>query len=96
MLDSEVAHRWYQIGVILGVSVGKLEAIRSSKQPAQNNEMMMFTEFLKTNKDALSGTWQLLVDAVGHEAGGNDLRLAQTLSKKIAKKLSGKGVNIYM
>lgn len=92
MLNSEVAYRWYQMGVILGVSVGKLKEIRLSQPTAQNSEMEMFTEFLRTNKD----TWQLLVDAVGHEAGGNNLKLAQTLSKKIAKKLSGNGVNVYI
>jgi hypothetical protein len=29
-------------------------------------------------------TWQWLVDAVGHSAGGNDKRLAKTLAEIIA------------
>ena len=89
MLDAKVAPRWYQMGVTLGARVADLEAIRFSKLPAQESERKMLDAWLK-NADPERTTWQWLVDAVGHSAGGNYQRLAKTLAKKIAAKLAGK------
>ena len=92
MLGAKVAPRWYQMGVTLGTRVADLEAIRLSKLPAQDSEKMMLDAWLK-NTDMT--TWQWLVDAVGHSAGGNYQRLAKTLAKKIAAKLAGKPIRTY-
>ena len=89
MLASKVAHRWYQMGVILGVPVAQLEDIRLDEDLAGDRESAMFTKFLRSYSDILQPTWQLLVDAVGHKAGGDNLRLAQTLSRIIAEKFPG-------
>ena len=89
MLDSKVAHRWYQMGVILGVPVDQLENIRLKNDDAGDCERVMFTKFLSADRDSLRPTWQLLVDAVGHKAGGNNLGLAQNLSKKVAERFPG-------
>ena len=89
MLASKVAHRWYQMGVILGVSVAQLEDIRLGNESAGDCERVVFTKFLSADRDTLRPTWQLLVDAVGHKAGGDNLRLAQALSSSVAEKFPG-------
>ena len=89
MLNGKVAPRWYQMGVCLGARVADLEAIRLRKMPARDSERMMLVDWLN-NADKKTTTWQWLVDAVGHSAGGNHQRLARTLAKKIAAKLAGK------
>ena len=89
MLASKVAHRWYQMGVILGVPVAQLENIRLKNADAGDCERVMFTKFLSADREALRPTWQLLVDAVGHKAGGNNVGLAQTLSNKVAERFPG-------
>ena len=91
MLNSKVTHRWYQIGVILGVPVSKLEEIRLDEELAgdRESESAMFTNFLSSDSNILQPTWQLLVDAVGHKAGGNNQRLAETLSSRVAEKFPG-------
>ena len=87
MLALRVAARWYQMGVCLGARVADLESIRLSRLPAGDSERMMLDAWLK-NGD-LPQTWQVLVDSVGHVAGGNNRRLAGKLSKKVAAKVSG-------
>lgn len=80
LLDHKVASRWYQMGVVLGVPVGELESIRNGQDTnAGMREAAMLQSWLQTS--LLSQTWQVLVDAVGHDAGGNHRGLA----KKIAK-----------
>jgi hypothetical protein len=87
MLNSKVAARWYQVGVVLGSKVSDLEVIRMKQFSAQESEQEMFKMWLTNCED--EATWQRLVDAVGHSAGGNNLRLALALSEKIIdKKLS--------
>ena len=88
MLDAKVASRWYQMGVTVGAPVAYLEAIRLEKLPAQESERRMLDAWL-TNADPERTTWQWLVDAVGHRAGGNHQKRAGVLAKKIAAKLAG-------
>lgn len=87
MLDGKVAPRWYQMGVTLGVPVAELEAILLHKLLAQESERMMLDAWLK-NTDTTKTTWQWLVDAVGHNAGGQNPKLAE----KIAAKWHGEAV----
>ena len=92
MLEAKVAPRWYQMGVTLGVPVAHLEAVRLNRNlSVQESERGMLDAWLK-NADPERTTWQWLVDAVGHSAGGNYQRLAKTLAKKIAAKLAGKTI----
>ena len=92
MLGAKVAPRWYQMGVTLGTRVADLEAIRAKKDlSAQESERRMLDAWLK-NTENTKTTWQWLVDAVGHRAGGNHPRLAKTLAEKIATKLTGEGI----
>ena len=91
MLDAKVAPRWYQMGVTLGTRVADLEEIRLKNLSAQESEGRMLGAWLN-NADKKRTTWQWLVDAVGHSAGGQYQRLAKTLAKKIATKLTGEGI----
>lgn len=80
MLKGKVAARWYQVGVVLGTPIRELETIRMNKDgSARSRELMMLQSFLENGGE--SATWQRLVDAVGHEAGGDYRGLALQLSK---------------
>ena len=89
MLGGKVTSRWYQVGIVLGSKVSDLEDIRIKKDiSATTSQQEMFEKWLLNCAD--KATWQRLVDAVGHKAGGNNLRLAKEFSQKINEKLSGK------
>ena len=90
MLGAKVAPRWYQMGVTLSTRVADLEAIRLENLSAQESEGRMLGAWLN-NTEMTRTTWQWLVDAVGHSAGGNYQRLAKALAEKIATKLTGEG-----
>ena len=87
LLAAKVAPRWYQMGVVLGVQVAVLESIRLKNNPAKDSEREMFDAWL--DNASLPQTWQVLVDAIGHEAGGNHRKLAKTVSKKVSTQPSG-------
>ena len=87
LLAAKVAPRWYQMGVVLGVQVAVLESIRLKNNPAKGSEREMFDAWLKSA--SLPQTWQVLVDAIGHEAGGNHRKLAKTVSRKVSTQPSG-------
>ena len=80
MLGNSVAARWYQMGTCLGTPVGELESIRVLKDTTPiDKQAKMFHAWLssiETNK-----TWQWLVDAVGHNAGGKHQKMAKILSE---------------
>ena len=80
LLAAKVAPRWYQMGVVLGVQVEVLERIRLKNDPAKDSEREMFDAWLNNGSLKLLQTWQLLVDAIGHEAGGNHRKLAKTVA----------------
>lgn len=89
-LGNEVAARWYQMGVIMGVSVAGLENIRVNPKytSVEDYEEAMLTLWLK-GVPLLPKTWQVLVDAVEHKAGGDYPVLAEKLSENIAAYLQG-------
>ena len=82
LLNNKIASRWYQMGVVLGVPVCELESIRNGKDTdAGIREAAMLRTWLQTS--LLPQTWQVLVDAVGHDAGGNHKGLAKKIATKI-------------
>lgn len=89
-LGNEVASRWYQIGVIIGVPVAALENIRANPKntSVEDYEQAMLKQWLGGHA-LLPKTWQVLVDAVRHKAGGDYPVLAEGLSKNIATHLQG-------
>ena len=89
LLAAKVAPRWYQMGVVLGVQVAELESIRLKNNPAKDSERQMFGAWLENENASLPQTWQVLVDAIGHEAGGNHRKLAKTVSKKVSTQPPG-------
>ena len=94
MLNAKVAHRWYQMGISLGARVSDMEIIRVGKPKAVEGERMMLDAWLRNCDNT---TWQWLVDAVGHVAGGNHQRHAKFLAEKIASRLpSGMTIKCYL
>ena len=72
-----VAQRWYQIGLQLGVEVHRLEEIHGSDQECL--ETMLKTG-IETDPDSM--TWQSIVEAVRHTAGGNNSVIADNIAAK--------------
>ena len=85
LLENEVAARWYQMGIVMGVRVKDLQMIRDDNQLAADKFKAMIDSWLKNS--LLPQTWQLLVDAVEHSAGGNNGFLARQIAEALAKKL---------
>ena len=76
---SAVAHRWVQVGVLLGVAFSWLEQRRNARQDDQQNLRDTLCHWLDTLGEAV--TLQRLVEAVEHSAGGNSPALAETVKK---------------
>ena len=72
-----VAQRWYQIGLQLGVEVHRLEEIHESDKECLR---AMLKTGIETDPDCM--TWQSIVEAVGHAAGGNNNALAGDIAKR--------------
>ena len=80
------------MGVILGAHVSDLEAIRLAGLSATKSEHKVLQAWLSNCENP---TWQRLVDAVGHRAGGNHQRLAKSLSKELDKNDAGNTDNLH-
>lgn len=82
LLD-EVAHRWYEIGVLLGVPIHQLT--RTFSAMASQQEKLQ--EMVKCWLDSRGGgprrtsSWSQLVGAVEHQAGGENRSLAISIAR---------------
>ena len=73
---SDVAHRWIQTGVLLGVEWAWLVSLRERRVTAQQS----LRETLRHWLDSLGEvTLPRLVEAIEHSAGANDSRLAEAM-----------------
>ena len=86
-----MAHRWKHIGLALRLDPDQLSTIEFDHRTV----CYCFTEVLRLwlqmayNFERFGEpSWTLLVEAVGHPAGGNDRALAE----KIAEKYGGSGL----
>ena len=83
-MGNGVSARWYQMGIVMGVPVADLEIIRVNRDlSVVDREGAMIATWLQGG--LLSSTWQVLVDAVEHEAGGGNPRLAKHIAAEVAK-----------
>jgi len=80
----EVEHRWYQLGVLLGLPVHILDGFQENYEDLSERLRAMLQELLKkgNTEEYEKPSWQVLVDAVEHSAGGGNPRLAGELAKK--------------
>ena len=85
LLGNEVTARWYQMGIVMGVHVGELEIIREGEKLVVDKLRAMIECWLRGS--LLPQTWQVLVDAVEHSAGGNNGLLARQIAAALAKEL---------
>lgn len=73
-LLTDVSDRWFQIGVLLGIKVPKLKALKGEKNPL----LAMLQRWLNDPGDK---TVELVVEATSHRAGGNNKVAAKKVSK---------------
>ena len=80
----EVEHRWYQLGVLLGLPVHTLDGYQENYDDLGDRLREMLQEWLKKGytEEYEVPSWQVLVDAVEHSAGGENPKLAGELAKK--------------
>ena len=79
----EVEHRWYQLGVLLGLPVHILDGFQENYDDLSHRLRAMLQEWLKKGNtgEYEIPSWQVLVNAVEHSAGGGNPRLAGELAK---------------
>lgn len=79
----DVEHRWYQLGVLLGLPVHTLDGYQENYDDLRDRLHAMLQEWLKkgNTEEYEVPSWQVLVDAVEHSAGGENPRLAGELAK---------------
>ena len=80
----DVEHRWYQLGVLLGLPVHTLDGFQENYDDLRDRLRVMLQEWLQKGYtgEYEVPSWQVLVDAVEHSAGGENPRLAGELAKK--------------
>ena len=80
----EVEHRWYQLGVLLGLPVHTLDGYQENYDDISERQHAMLQEWLQKGYtgEYEVPSWQVLVDAVEHSAGGENPRLAAKLAAK--------------
>ena len=79
----EVEHRWYQLGVLLGLPVHILDGFQENYDDLSERLRAMLQEWLLqgNTEDYETPSWRVLVDAVEHSAGGGNPRLAEELAE---------------
>ena len=81
----DVAPRWWDIGLALGINDPLLETIKAEhKTDPENCLTAMLRLWLKRSYDTErygTPSWQRLSEAVRHPAGGNDPALAYEISQ---------------
>ena len=67
----------------MGVNIEQLEIIRldPTGRPVSERETAMISSWLR--QSLLPQTWQVLVDAVQHEAGGQNKALAKSIAAQL-------------
>ena len=83
-----VTARWKYIGLALRLSPALLETIESDRGNLQDRLTEVLTQWLNHNYDTKrfgEPTWELLAEAVGHPAGGNNSALADEIRQRHSK-----------
>lgn len=77
-----VNSRWYQIGVQLGLPVQTLDGYQDVCDSLSIRLRATMKEWLHNTGEYQIPSWQALVDAVEHSAGGANQKLARELAAK--------------
>ena len=82
----EVVAHWKSIGIALRLKPAVLDSIQANNSSDPTTCLtLMVTEWLRRNYNVEKfgePTWQRLVEAVGHPAGGADMALAMNIATK--------------
>ena len=80
-----VAANWKNVGIALRLKHDSLESIQVSGRNPRDCLCSMVIEWLKRNYNVRKfgePTWQKLVEAVAHPAGGSNMALATEMAKR--------------
>ena len=80
-----MAGKWRRIGLALRLDPDLLNRIRGNHTDVEDCLEDVLTAWLKNAYDVTrfgAPSWKLLVEAVAHPAGGNDLTLAERIAGK--------------
>ena len=80
-----VAHNWRRLGLALRLHPPQLDRIEKDKLDVISRLEAVLTAWLNKNYDTTlfgSPSWELLVAAVAHPAGGNNRALAEQIANK--------------
>ena len=87
-----VAHKWYNIGLALGLTDSTLERIKMKEQTDVHVLLTKtIVEWMKMNHDITrfgQPTWRRIVEAVRARSGGGNPALADALARKCSGKNS--------
>ena len=87
-----VAYKWYSVGLALGLHPDTLKKIEANDRDVDRRLHEVIDRWLRKLYDTTTygqPSWERLVEAVAHPAGGSDRALAD----KIARKHNGKYKN---
>ena len=79
-----IASKWFELGVLLGISVTKLEEVQAHTDLKQCLYIITM-EWLRNTKPE-HRTWQFLASAIGDKAGGGDSMLAEEFAQGLRGK----------
>ena len=87
-----MAYKWKDIGLALRLHPDILETIEADCHNSKRCLHKVLTEWLKKSYDTVrfgQPSWELLVKAVAHPAGGNDRALAERMAGRHNGKCNG-------
>ena len=81
---TDVAAKWRNIGIFLGIRDSQLQAIQEGDKPLDCLRQMLSTWLRRSYNVRRFGepTWVKLVEAVSHSAGGGNPRLAMEIARR--------------
>lgn len=83
LVYGNVGHKWFEIGVVLGLSYGDLMALKYSPESVHEQVMKIVSKWLEGAYDtAMFGkaSWKKLVEVIGSRAGGDNQQLAAKIA----------------
>ena len=85
VLMGGVAHKWMEIGLLLGIRYFELQMLKSESDELKEMVRGVVHAWLKEKHNTQvfgRPSWRKLVEVVGARAGGNHAALAQEIARK--------------
>ena len=81
----DVTHKWRRLGLALGLKPALLNTIEADNASVESRLDRILTKWLNRSYDTRrfgEPSWELLVAAVAHPAGGSDCALAKKITEE--------------